>query len=264
MAEWVSHLIVADRVMESLPWLKRHEFCVGNIAPDCNIPNEDWTEFTPSREITHWMQGGKRKNADDSRRFYEEYIVKRIGEIKTAEELSFLLGYYTHLITDAELQRTTRDPERVAASWKRVKAIPELLQKATGMEENWDNIKILLPDRNDRMKDFFVIEQEYLDLHPESGYFTEIKDLESFPDYIDYLPHGAIPTKVKMMYYMPTLEESRYPFVGFSREEYIGFLDRAVELSINAIGQAKELLRGVFRKGMIDFYRLLYYPIAKL
>ena len=29
MAEWVSHLIVADKVLEQLPWLKRHEFCVG-------------------------------------------------------------------------------------------------------------------------------------------------------------------------------------------------------------------------------------------
>lgn len=37
MAEWVSHLIVADRVLEQLPHLKRHEFCVGNIAPGCII-----------------------------------------------------------------------------------------------------------------------------------------------------------------------------------------------------------------------------------
>ena len=48
MVEWVSHLIVADRMLEKLPWLERHEFCVGNIAPDCNIPNDAWTEFTPS------------------------------------------------------------------------------------------------------------------------------------------------------------------------------------------------------------------------
>ena len=55
VAEWVSHLIVADKVLEKFPQLSRHEFCVGNIAPDCNIPNEDWTEFTPPRAVTHWM-----------------------------------------------------------------------------------------------------------------------------------------------------------------------------------------------------------------
>ncbi len=44
MAEWVSHLIVADRVLEQLPHLKRHEFCVGNIAPDCKDENNILTE----------------------------------------------------------------------------------------------------------------------------------------------------------------------------------------------------------------------------
>ena len=242
MAEWVSHLIVADKVMEALPWLKRHEFCVGNIAPDCNLPNEDWTAFTPSREITHWMQEGQRKKADDCARFCEEYIIKRTGEIQTEEELSFLFGYYSHLITDAEHQRTIRDTGRVAAAWKRARSIPELRERSAGMEENWDDFKKLFPDRKDRMKDFYVIEREYLDSHPNSGYFTEIQGLESFPDYIDYLRHGAIPMKVKMMYYMPTLEEGRYPFVGFSREEYTGFIDRAVKLSIKAIEEAEEVL----------------------
>ena len=234
MAEWVSHLIVADRVLEILPQLSRHEFCVGNIAPDCNIPNEDWTEFTPSRALTHWMQDN-RKKASDCVRFYDEYIIARLDAIKTKEELSFLLGYYAHLITDVELQRTMRDEGRVAAAWKRVKEIPELHDMADGLEENWDSLKKLMPNREERMKDFFVIEREYLDEHPDSGYFTEIKGLEKFPDYIDYLPQGAIPMKVKMMYYMPTLEEGRNSFVGFSREEYEGFLERAVNHVINAI-----------------------------
>lgn len=234
MAEWVSHLIVADRVLEKLPQLSRHEFCVGNIAPDCNIPNEDWTDFTPSRAVTHWMQDN-RKKATDCVRFYDEYVIARLDAIKTKEELSFLLGYYAHLITDAELQRIMRDDKRVAAAWKRAKEIPELCERAEGLEETWDAFKKLMPDREDRMKDFFVIEREYLEKHPNSGYFTEISGLSEFPDYIDYLPQGAIPMKVKMMYYMPTLEEGRYPFVGFSREEYEDFLECAVNNVINAI-----------------------------
>ena len=241
MAEWVSHLIVADRVLEKLTWLKRHEFCVGNIAPDCNIPNEDWSEFTPPRRVTHWMRDS-RKTADDCTAFRDEYIIKRINEIQSEEELSFLLGYYAHLITDAEHQRIIRDEKRVAAAWKRAKAFDELREQASSMDENWDNFKKLFPDRKDRMKDFYVVEREYLDEHPNSGYFTEIRDLKVFPDYIDYLPQGAIPTKVKMMYYMPTLEEGKYPFVGFSREEYAEFLDNSVELAVHAIEEARSLL----------------------
>lgn len=110
------------------------------------------------------------------------------------------------------------------------------------MDETWDNFKKLFPDRKDRMKDFYVVEREYLDAHPDSGYFTEIQDLEFFPDYIDYLPKGAIPAKVKMMYYIPTLEEGKYPFVGFSREEYAGFLDRAVEKAVHAIEEASGIM----------------------
>lgn len=113
MAEWVTHLIVADKVLERMPMICRHEFCVGNIAPDCNVANADWTEFTPSRAVTHWMKN-ERKTESDCKAFYDEYIVARLENIKTKEELSFLLGYYSHLITDAEIQRTIRDPKRVA------------------------------------------------------------------------------------------------------------------------------------------------------
>ncbi|NLV36948.1 MAG: hypothetical protein GXY17_09785 [Clostridiaceae bacterium] len=71
MATWVTHLIIADRVLEKLSWLCKHEFCVGNIAPDCNVENENWTQFTPSREVTHWMTN-EREVASDSDRFYNE------------------------------------------------------------------------------------------------------------------------------------------------------------------------------------------------
>lgn len=108
------------------------------------------------------------------------------------------------------------------------------------MTEDWDSFKKLFEDRKDRLKDFFVIEREYLDEHPKSGYFTEIKDIKDFSDYIDYMPENAISMKVPMMYYMPTLDEGRYPFVAFSREEYYEFLDRAVELVVEAIQEAIE------------------------
>ena len=43
MATWVTHLMVADGVLQAVPTLDRHSFCVGNIAPDCNVENEDWS-----------------------------------------------------------------------------------------------------------------------------------------------------------------------------------------------------------------------------
>ncbi len=231
MATWITHTIIADRVLEALPSLCRHEFYIGNIAPDCNIENEDWTAFTPSREITHWMTG-KRKVAADCDRFFYEYMKKKT--ISSIEEESFLWGYYAHLIADAEFQRYIRDEDRVRASWKRIQHHPELREKAQGMAENWDSIKALISTK-ERMKDIYAMEKAYLDKHPSSGYLTEIIGLTEFPDYIDYLPHGAIPRKIKVMGYMPQDTAGLYPYICMSIEEYHSFLDTATDLVIQAI-----------------------------
>jgi len=235
MATWVTHLIIADRVLKNIPELDRHCFCVGNIAPDCNVENESWTQFVPSREVTHWMSAD-RKVASDCERFCREYIENRRNVIQTNDELSFLLGYYAHLVADAEFQRYIRDPERVAACWKRIKSHPVLSSKLTGMAETWDSVKKLI-NGPERMKDVYTIEAEYLEQHPASGYLTEILNLKTFPDYIDYLPKGAIVRKIGVMGYSPKIEFGTYPFIAITREEYSIFLQNATELVIRGITQ---------------------------
>ena len=74
-----------------------------------------------------------RKVSNDSDRFYDAYIVGRRHKIRTKHELSFLLGYYAHLVTDAEFQRYIRDTARVASSWERIKEHPVLSDSAKGM-----------------------------------------------------------------------------------------------------------------------------------
>ncbi len=236
MSTWVTHLMVADEAIMQLPFLCRHEFFVGNIAPDCNVENEDWTSFTPSREVTHWM-GNERKTAADCDRFLHEYIESKT-DLDIKEE-SFLLGYYAHLITDAEHQRLIRDEARVKACWDRIKQHPELSRRAVGLDETWDSVKKLI-SRQERMKDMLFMEAEYLEMHPESGYITDIIGLKEFPDYIDYLPKGAIARKVKVMGYMPEKEVSMYPYIGMSKEEYAGLVKKATELVVEAINRYRE------------------------
>lgn len=235
MATWVTHLIVADGVLDSIPFLCKHEFCVGNIAPDCNVENEDWTCFTPSREITHWM-GSEWKNASDCERFLHEYIEKK-ADLDIKEE-SFLLGYYAHLITDAEFQRFIRDETRVKTCWNRIKQHPELSKLAVGMEETWDSVKILIKG-TERTKDIYSLERVYLDSHPDSGYFTDIVGLDEFPDYIDYLPKGAIVRKVKVMGYIPQKEVGQYPYIAISEDEYNCFISNAIKMVTDAIEKYK-------------------------
>ena len=227
MATWVTHLMIADSVLKHFPSLERRGFCVGNIAPDCNVENEDWTAFTPPREVTHWMQG-ERKKASDCDAFYEQYIAKRRNRIQSAEEYAFLMGYYAHLITDAAFQKMIRDEDRVKAAWKRIKANEDLLAHSVGMEETWDNAKKLIPKRV-WVGHIYSLEAEYLEAHPDSGYLTEILPLKEFPDYIDYLPEGAIVRKISVMGYLPEIDESLDKWIAISREEYEAYIQETIQ-----------------------------------
>ena len=235
MATWVTHLIIADAAMNQFPKLDRHGFCVGNIAPDCNVENEDWTAFTPSREVTHWMQS-EQKTASDCDAFCKKYIFDRRSEIKSNEEYAFLLGYYSHLMTDAAFQAFIRDEDRVKAAWKRIKGNKELSQQCTGMEETWDSIRKLVP-KEERMREIYTQEAEYLQQHPNSGYLTEILPLKEFPDYIDYLPHGCIVRKISVMGYIPKVDETLADFLIMSKEEYASFLSNTIQLISNKFRQ---------------------------
>lgn len=230
MATWITHLMIADGVLERIPNIDRRGFCVGNIAPDCNVENEDWTAFTPSREVTHWMQS-ERKIASDCDSFCDEYILKRKDKIKSAEEYAFLLGYYCHLITDAAFQAMIRGDDRVKATWMRIKADEELRVAAVGMDETWDSVKRLIP-KKEHMREIYEMEAEYLSDHPNSGYLTEILPLKSFPDYIDYLPKGSIVRKIGVMGYLPELDKSINKFITMSRDEYANFVEDTIQLVI--------------------------------
>ncbi|MBR5867834.1 MAG: zinc dependent phospholipase C family protein [Clostridia bacterium] len=225
--------MVADRVLERIPELKRHEFCIGNIAPDCNVENADWTAFIPSREVTHWMSSG-RKTAGDSERFYVEYLEKRKKDGAAEEELSFLLGYYAHLVVDAEFQRMIRDEERVAAMWERIQKHPVLKEQTAGLPLTWDSAKKRI-SKEERNRDTDTLEAEYLEKHPDSGYLTEVMGLTYFPDYLDFFPKGAIVRKVGVMGTLPQKRPGEFSFVAVSREEYAAFVESSCELVLRGI-----------------------------
>lgn len=220
--------MIADRVMERYPQLDRRGFCVGNIAPDCNTENEDWSAFTPPREVTHWMTG-ERKTASDCDGFYRAYILSRKDEALSNEHYSFLLGYYSHLITDAAFQQFIRDEDRVKAVWDRIKADKELYDRANGCPETWDSVKKLI-GRQTRMNEIYSMEAAYLRDHPDSGYLSEIVPLTEFPDYIDYLPQGGIPRKVAVMGSIPRIDESVVNPISMSKAEFQSFADNAAML----------------------------------
>lgn len=233
MATWITHLMIADSVIKQCPKLERRGFCVGNIAPDCNVENEDWTSFTPSREVTHWMNG-ERKVVTDCDAFCKEYIYKWKDNIKSPEHYSFLLGYYAHLITDAAFQWFIRDDKRVEDTWKRIDEDENLRIRAKGLPMNWDSVKKIIP-REERMHEIYSMEAEYLRDNPASGYLTEILPLKEFTDYIDYLPQGCIVRKIGIMGYVPQTDENLTNPIAMSRDEFNYFSEYASTLVLNKL-----------------------------
>jgi len=91
------HLRIADKLLDQIPNLSPIEFIVGNMAPDSGVPNEDWSVFTPSTNISHFKSAEKKA---DPQAFASKYFTKAQQEHYTGLQYSFYLGYLTHLLTD--------------------------------------------------------------------------------------------------------------------------------------------------------------------
>ena len=74
MASWMVHLRIADRLLDSLPKLSAVDFVVGNIAPDSGVPNQDWSEFTPSVIVSHFRVDHSIPKAIHIPAFVERYF----------------------------------------------------------------------------------------------------------------------------------------------------------------------------------------------
>ena len=101
MATWIVHLRVADKLMNEISNLSPKEFVVGNIAPDSGIPNEDWSVFTPSGDVSHF----KTTDSDGLKdihlnEYVEKFFTKEQRKKYNSKQKSFYLGYLTHLLTD--------------------------------------------------------------------------------------------------------------------------------------------------------------------
>ena len=101
MASWMIHLRIADLLLDRIENLSAEEFIMGNIAPDSGVPNEDWSQFTPSTAVSHFRKDngtGKKKIDIDS--FVRQYFSDDARSNYDTKSFSFYLGYLTHLLTD--------------------------------------------------------------------------------------------------------------------------------------------------------------------
>ncbi len=231
MAYWITHTIVAEKVSERIPFLDKKGFCIGNIAPDCNIENEDWTAFVPPREVTHFMCGSK-KSMEGCEKFFDTYIKDKT--FASDEQYSFLLGYYSHLVTDVKWLEYMHDTCRINDCYERIKKIPELYEKIRDLSVEYYSIKNTLGKRC-FLDDVVDIEQRYIIENPDNSYNGILRKTTEFPDYIDFLPEGAILRKIGIMAYEPPTEIAEREHIFYTAEEYKRFITDMTELMCKLI-----------------------------
>lgn len=160
MASWMVHLRIADRLLDSLPGLSAVDFVVGNIAPDSGIPNEDWSEFTPSVIVSHFRVDHSIPKNICIPAFVERYFTPEQRTSYTPAQNSFFLGYLVHLMTDQlwSAQVVNALKERFPAQWK-------------------DDRTALI---NRAKEDWYDLDYKYLRQHPDFRAFQIYKNAAGY------------------------------------------------------------------------------------
>ena len=171
MGTWISHLRIAEKLLDYFPQLDEVTFAFGNLSPDSGIPNADWTEFDPPKEVTHFLRKGEGENAIHDLMFYEQYL----ANIKPEDDIklySFRLGYFFHLICDIMWAK------RIGAATKR--DFKELFDKnpkeAVGIVKD----------------DWYGLDQLYVRDHPESLFWRVIMPTPNPPSYLPFIKNEAL------------------------------------------------------------------------
>ena len=224
MANWITHLILADLVSMHYPDLDERAFCVGNVAPDCNILVEG--ELVPSRETTHFMDGDDKLSARYDL-FFETYIADR--PFLDKEERSFLLGYWMHLIADVEYLRFCRDREHLRRVFARIRKDSRISNLVEGKEETF--LTLLRAFGKDRVfADIVRMENDYLKKKPDCSYNRILRHIEYFPNYLNIFQDNHFAEKIAMMIrkYDKTADTCGEGLF-FTETEYLAYLERVSE-----------------------------------
>lgn len=162
MATWLAHMRIAEFFMNIDSQLNCIDFLVGNIAPDCGVPDDEWKSFTPEKHITHWLTNGKKIDAEN---FKETYVVKNgYGN-------PFYLGYYFHLLTDIAFSQYFKKVT------EQIRTDVDLIQKITQDYLNQDFI--------------------YLQNNPNSVFYTTFSKIEIFDNkYLDFFSKDAFTNRI--------------------------------------------------------------------
>jgi len=206
MATWITHLRVADYFLDRIPAIVSGPFVVGNIGPDCGVPNEDWSAFTPPKEISHWKKRGEDCRCGE---FADTYLHDEDTGPRTR---SFLLGYYIHLLTDNK--------------WRHIIFRPKRDQYAAEFERDSDFIWAF-------KRDWYDLDHLFLRQHPDFRAFRIFSSTGDFhEDILEYFPPEAYARHIPYItrFYREFTGDLDHEYVYLNKEEMDDFVKEAVSV----------------------------------
>ncbi|MFX1344954.1 MAG: zinc dependent phospholipase C family protein [Promethearchaeota archaeon] len=229
MATWGSHFRIAENILRKYAKLNRKFFAIGNIAPDCGLPNKDWSVFTPPKDISHFTIGGVSdflgiqmdKFILSDVKFYSKYL-KNSEIISSQSDRSFLLGYFTHLITDN------------LWNYYIMKPLKELYLSELQNQPNF----IWAVKR-----DWYDLDRIYITENKDSLFWTDFLEAEYEEDFIDFLPKKGIKRQLEFIknFYQISKEEylriSKKKFVYLEKKEMDNFILNSTDVILKVLSR---------------------------
>ena len=170
MATWIVHLRIAENLLDLIPNLDAGQFAIGNTAPDSGIPDENWENFDPPANVTHFLSLQKEWIGSADLDFYRKYLAD-INPEKEIGRFSFRFGYFCHLLTDNLWREKIYRPT-----------------KARFNEEFLSN-----PNFNSDVKrDWYGLDLAYVRNNPECLFWQVFLDSQPTSCDLNFLPMSAV------------------------------------------------------------------------
>ena len=202
MGTWISHLRIAENLLETLPEFDPATFACGNLAPDSGLPNADWSAFEPPKEATHYLEKGEGEGAIRDLNFYRAHA-NELGDSENRERHNFLWGYFFHLLCDSLWSR------RIGITSRRQFAALFAEQQKQGKDAFW-TLK----------EDWYDLDFRYLRDHSESLFWRVFLPSSNPPSYVASIPEAVLHVQLdyKRSFYSEPKEgrvlERAYPYLN--------------------------------------------------
>lgn len=170
MATWMVHFRIAENLLNLGITTTENEFVVGNIGPDCGLPDKESNSFVPPKQITHF----KVDNKINASSFIEQYLERDDINFMNPK-FSFYLGYYVHLLTDLEWSKLHAEKKK-----------EPIYQKILGTADYASIIK----------RDWYGVDFVYLKENNDNIFNRVFQSIKEFPDYLDFFPANQISIQI--------------------------------------------------------------------